>query len=149
MSSAWSATIFFSRAFSFSGWRSRLASETSMPPFLTATCKRWLGNTVLTAQVHHAHAGFGLPQYPNDLLFAESAPFHSCAPMPGTLTFQWTSFLGRGHCIRCRRSFFFVVEFPLQQFFQNGSGFLIHDYTSLRSVRNIFAQAFFQRRCSV
>ena len=45
--------------------------------------------------------------------------------------------------------FFFVVEFPLQQFFQNGSGFLIHDYTSLRSVRNIFAQAFFQRRCSV
>ena len=96
MSSAWSATIFFSRAFSFSGWRSRLASETSMPPFLTATCKRWLGNTVLTAQVHHAHAGFGLPQYPNDLLFAELAPFHSCAPMPGTLTFQWTSFWGRG-----------------------------------------------------
>lgn len=37
--------------------------------------------------------------------------------------------------------FFFVVEFPLQQFFQNGSGFLIHDYTSLRSVRNIFAKA--------
>ena len=125
MSSAWSATIFFSRAFSFSGWRSRLASETSMLPFLTAACKRWLGNTVLTAQVHHAHAGFGLPQYPNDLLFAESAPFHSCAPMPGTLTFNGPVFR-EGALYPLQAFFFFVVEFPLQQFFQNGSGFLIH-----------------------
>ena len=28
--------------------------------------------------------------------FAESATFHSCAPMSGTLTFQWHTFRGEG-----------------------------------------------------
>ena len=49
------------------------------------------------AQAHHTHAGFGLTQDSDDLLFAESTPFHGCAPMPGTLPFQWISFWGRGH----------------------------------------------------
>ncbi|WP_297893508.1 hypothetical protein, partial [uncultured Desulfovibrio sp.] len=34
--------------------------------------------------------------YPNNLFFGESATFHSCAPMPGTLTFQWHTFRGEG-----------------------------------------------------
>ena len=37
-----------------------------------------------------------LPQDPNNLLFGESATFHSCAPMSGTLTFQWHTFRGEG-----------------------------------------------------
>ena len=36
---------------------------------------------------------------PNNLLFGESATFHSCAPMPGTLTFQWHTFRGEGQVI--------------------------------------------------
>ncbi|MDD3683754.1 MAG: hypothetical protein PHW09_07765, partial [Desulfovibrio desulfuricans] len=42
-------------------------------------------------------ASLGLPQDPNNLFFGESATFHSCAPMSGTLTFQWHTFRGEGH----------------------------------------------------
>jgi hypothetical protein len=34
MSSAWSATIDFSRRFSSSSWRKRRSSDTSSPPYL-------------------------------------------------------------------------------------------------------------------
>ena len=48
---------------------------------------------------HHPAFSFqslGLPKYPNNLLFGESASFHSYAPMSGTLTFQWHTFRGEG-----------------------------------------------------
>ena len=42
-------------------------------------------------------SSLGLQQNSNNLLFGESATFHSCAPMSGTLTFQWHTFRGEGH----------------------------------------------------
>jgi hypothetical protein len=50
----------------------------------------------LTAKIDNANSSLGLPQNPNNLLFGESATFHSCAPMSGTLTFQWHTFRGEG-----------------------------------------------------
>ena len=48
----------------------------------------------------------GLPQDSNNLFFGESATFHSCAPMSGTLTFQWHTFRGEGHAHPSSRSSF-------------------------------------------
>ena len=38
------------------------------------------------------YSRLGYSEYPKNLFFGESATFHSCAPMSGTLTFQWHTF---------------------------------------------------------
>ena len=96
ISSACSPASFFSRAFPCSNWRNHCVRDVHFTDLAAPFVKGRIRNVILTAQIDNANASLGLPQDPNNLLFSESTTFYSCAPMLGTLTFQWHTFRGKG-----------------------------------------------------
>lgn len=78
---------------------SRLASETSMPPFLPAVERR-LGYPVLTGQVGRLRTSLVLLQHRNDLLFREPLSLHPSVLRKGGLQLVLENSSGAGHMYR-------------------------------------------------
>jgi hypothetical protein len=58
-------------------WSAMRAEATSCGLSFVASTKRRSRDPVLTAQIRRLHPSFALLQYPNDLLFTESALLHA------------------------------------------------------------------------